>query len=35
MSDRAVTLPVLPDSPAAFADARLEDILPWYEALAV
>ncbi len=34
MSDRAVTLPILPDSPAAFADARLEDILPWYEALA-
>ena len=29
-----MTLPILPDSPAAFADARWADILPWYEALA-
>jgi len=28
------TLPALPSSPAAFADARWEDILPWYDALA-
>ena len=34
MSDHAVTLPIIPDSPAAFADARWADILPWYEALA-
>jgi oligoendopeptidase F len=34
MTDAALTLPVLPDSPAAFADAHWSDILPWYEALA-
>ena len=34
MSDASLTLPVLPDSPSAFAEARLSDILPWYEALA-
>jgi oligoendopeptidase F len=28
------SLPILPDSPAAFADARWGDILPWYDALA-
>ncbi len=27
-------LPLLPESPAAFAEARWEEILPWYEALA-
>jgi len=27
-------LPVLPDSPAAFADATWDSLLPWYEALA-
>jgi len=27
-------LPVLPDSPAAFADATWKSLLPWYEALA-
>lgn len=35
MSETSVTLPVLPDSPAAFADASWDAILPWYEALAV
>ena len=34
MSDASLTLPVLPDSPSAFAEAQLSDILPWYEALA-
>jgi len=34
MSDTSLSLPVLPESPAAFADARWEDVLPWYEALA-
>jgi len=34
MSDTSIALPVLPESPAAFAGARWEDILPWYEALA-
>jgi oligoendopeptidase F len=34
MTDASLTLPVLPDSPAAFADAQWGDILPWYEALA-
>lgn len=34
MNESSVTLPVLPDSPAAFADARWADILPYYEALA-
>jgi len=33
MSDTS-TLPTLPESPAAFADARWDDILPWYDALA-
>jgi oligoendopeptidase F len=28
------TLPALPESPTAFADARWDDILPWYDALA-
>jgi oligoendopeptidase F len=34
MPDHSVTLPVLPESPAAFAGATLDRILPWYEALA-
>jgi oligoendopeptidase F len=34
MTPTASTLPHLPDSPAAFADAHWADILPWYEALA-
>ncbi|MDH5265960.1 MAG: hypothetical protein OEX21_14515, partial [Betaproteobacteria bacterium] len=34
MSETSVTLPVLPESPAAFADASWGAILPWYEALA-
>jgi len=33
MSDTS-TLPALPESPAAFAEARWGDILPWYDALA-
>jgi len=33
MSD-TFTLPALPESPAAFADARWDAILPWYDALA-
>ncbi|HEX5004337.1 MAG TPA: M3 family oligoendopeptidase [Gemmatimonadales bacterium] len=34
MTQTSLTLPTLPESPAAFADARWDDILPWYEALA-
>lgn len=34
MSDTPVTLPVLPESPAAFAEASWDAILPWYDALA-
>lgn len=34
MTDASHALPILPDSPSAFAEARLSDILPWYEALA-
>ena len=34
MPETSVTLPVLPESPDAFAEARWEDILPYYEALA-
>jgi oligoendopeptidase F len=34
MPDHPPTLPTLPDSPAAFAGATLDQILPWYEALA-
>lgn len=34
MTQTSLTLPTLPESPAAFADGRWDDILPWYEALA-
>lgn len=34
MTHASSELPMLPDTPAAFADARWGDILPWYEALA-
>lgn len=34
MSETSLTLPILPESPAAFADATLGTILPFYEALA-